>query len=135
MTAALLFATIVTAAVIAFLQINGPMVAVAGRSAVALKGSLAHLRQELDDLKTEAAREARAAADAKAAAEAAQKAAPTPSETPSSEPESKRGGPMRPGAAVRGGPPARPHVDARRDLGRPEGDRNDPHGGVDSAGF
>ena len=134
-TAALLLATIVTATVIAFLQINGPMVAVAGRSAVALRGSLAHLRQALDDLNAEAARDAKAAADAKASADAAaQKPAPPANETPSAEPEGKRGG--RPsGAPVRGGPIRHGTSTPAATSAGSKATANDPHGGVDSAGF
>jgi hypothetical protein len=136
-TAALLAATLLTAGIIAFMQINGPMVAVAGRSAVALKGSLAHLRQQLDELKNDAARQAKAETDAKAAAQAkdAASAAPEASAAPSGEPETKHGGGVR-GGPIRGG---RPHVGVSpmptaTSAGSKAG-ASDPHGGVDSAGF
>jgi hypothetical protein len=135
-TAALLMATMVTAGVIAFMQLNGPMVAVAGRSAVALKGSLAHLRQQLDELKAESARQAKAAEEAKAAA-AAKEASPPASEasgSTSAEPDAKHGGGSRGGPVHGGGRPRSGAMPAATSAGS-KAPANDPHGGVDSAGF
>jgi serine/threonine-protein kinase len=136
-TASLLVATLATAATIAALQLRGPMVAVAGRTVVAINSSLAHLRQELDEAAAaEAAAKAKAAAE-KAAAEAKAKseAAATSSAQPSAsaEPASAPGkvGGIRRGPLRRGGK-AQPSGEA---PSAPSKGPSDANGGVDSAGF
>ncbi|HVY45708.1 MAG TPA: serine/threonine-protein kinase [Minicystis sp.] len=138
-TATLLVATLATAGVIAFLQVNGPMVAVAGRAAVALNTSLARLRQQLDAIRAADA-EAKAKAEAEAAAKAEPKpAAPVEPSDPSAEPAAS----SEPGSGHRHGAVRRPYpahraAPAAAGTATSAGSKasgDDPHGGVDSAGF
>lgn len=103
------------AGVFAFVRLRPPVVALTGRSVVAFTAHMGELLRELARVKVEAkAEEKRAAA---AAAAAAAKAVPPPSELP---PVKKATGGHGGGGVVRSG--------GKRDP-------NDPHGGVDSAGF
>jgi eukaryotic-like serine/threonine-protein kinase len=126
-TGALLMATVAAALVLAFVQLRGPMVAVAGRSGVALTTALARLRQQVDQVRAEpapATSAAQAAASASAASSASQeRVVLEPDELPSV----RKAGP----GAARRGPAAAPKATAAK----PPKSGPDPHGGVDSAGF
>lgn len=99
---------------LAFVRLRPPQVAVAGRSSVVLRTSLARSRQSFAQLKVEAT----AAADARARDEDARSLVLQPSELPPV---------MKPLGTATGGVGARARGAKGKSL--------DPHGGVDSAGF
>ncbi len=103
--------------VVAFQRLRPPTVAVAGRSGVALTSSLSRLHMELDRLEKAEAAEKKAKDDQ---AKAAASAAPAPSDSAAAKPPVA--GTAAP--ALSGTLPTK---------GRPR--KDDPHGGVDSAGF
>jgi serine/threonine-protein kinase len=100
---------------VAYVRLRPPLVAVAGRSSVALASSLARLESGLAKLKADSA-----------AAEKAKEADGSPAIEPSELPPAKPTAPASTGASAAGsakaGTPGRPRKD-------------DPHGGVQSAGF
>jgi eukaryotic-like serine/threonine-protein kinase len=119
---AMFMTALALAGVLAFMRLRPPVVALAGRSVLALKTHMGELRRELARLKAEEKAEEKAGEKAgeeraAAAASAEPKVVLQPSELPPV--------PVRKPGSV-GGP-----------VGRPPGKRNpdDPHGGVDSAGF
>jgi len=127
LAAALLAATLVVAGLVAFFRMRPPLVAIAGRSSVALASSLARVHTELD----------RARADAVAEAKARQHdddddgtVAIQPSELPPAN-ATPSAGPTRPVASATPVPASTGKPAGKG--GRPR--KDDPHGGVDSAGF
>jgi serine/threonine-protein kinase len=115
--AALVAAALVIGSVAAFFRLRPPLVAVAGRSSVALAASLARLNGELAKVRAEArAEKAKPRDDGTVAIE--------PSELPPADPT-----PRTPSAST-----AAPTSSAK--TAKPNRPRkDDPHGGVDSAGF
>ncbi len=112
--AGLLLAAVVVSAVVVVSYLRAPQAAIAGRSAAALSSHLSELHEALDKIK----------ADLRAEEEAKAREAAVvlePSELPSSTPStSGRHAPIR-------SAPRRPTSKS--------GSKNDPHGGVESAGF
>ncbi|MFT3774360.1 MAG: serine/threonine-protein kinase [Minicystis sp.] len=116
--AGLVTAALLIGSVVAYIRLRPPLVAVAGRSSVALTASLARLNGELDRVRKEAieADKAKAKDDGSIAIQ--------PSELPPADPT-----PNNTKAAAT----AAPTSSAKVKPGRPR--KEDPHGGVDSAGF
>jgi serine/threonine-protein kinase len=122
LAAVLIAATLVIGGVVAFFRMRPPLVAVAGRSSVALAASLARVHAELDRARAEAVAEAKAKHDDGAVA--IEPSELPPANVPSSGP-TKPVASTTPAASGTGKPAAK--------GGRPR--KDDPHGGVDSAGF
>ena len=108
----LLGAAVIIGSLVAFLRLRPPLVAVAGRSSVALTASLARLRTELDRARIESAPTAKPS-DTIGGID--------PSELPPVKPSATAAASPTPTGA-KSAAPRRPRKD-------------DPHGGVDSAGF
>jgi serine/threonine-protein kinase len=109
----LISAAVVIGGLVAFLRLRPPLVAVAGRSSVALAASLARVDSELTKLRADAVAEAKAKEAAIVNID--------PAELPSATPEK----PVAPAAT--GSASAKPNAKGPRSK--------DPHGGVTSAGF
>jgi eukaryotic-like serine/threonine-protein kinase len=117
MIAALMIAaTVILGSLLAFLRLRPPLVAVAGRSSVALATSLARLQGELARAREKAIAEAKAKDDGTVAIQ--------PSELPPAHPTSSVAPASHPGH-----PAPKPSAGSKRPR------KDDPHGGVDSAGF
>ncbi len=110
---------IVIAGAIAAVRGRPPAVAVAGRSAVLLTTSLARYQKELEQIRAEAAAQEKARLEA----EAKKAVVLEPSELP----PAQRTGPDKPEK------PEKPAPSGKSPGGKPR--KDDPHGGVDSAGF
>ena len=117
--AGLVAAALLIGSVVAYFRLRPPLVAVAGRSSMALAASLTRLNTELDRVRTAAAAEQKP--------KAPDNALPSfdPSELPPANPPSNKGATTAASAA--------PSSSAKAKPGRPR--KEDPHGGVDSAGF
>ena len=114
----MLAATAILGSVLAFLRLRPPLVAVAGRSSVALATSLARMNGEVTRAR------AKAIAEQEAKVKADGSVAFQPSELPPSHPTST----PATSDAPAGHPSSKPST-----TKRPR--KDDPHGGVDSAGF
>jgi serine/threonine-protein kinase len=116
LAAGLLSAALVVGGVVAFFRLRPPLVAVAGRSKVALAASLARLDTELARERAEAVEK--------------QKEKPHDDGSPAIEPsELPPAFPLKPSAT------ASPTPSAKASAGPHRPRKDDPHGGVDSAGF
>jgi serine/threonine-protein kinase len=118
--AALISAAILIGGVVAFFRLRPPLVAVAGRSSLALATSLSRLHTELERARADAALAEQRVKPHEDGAIAFQ-----PSELPSVDPPPTQRTPASASAAPSGSAKVKP--------GKPR--KDDPHGGVDSAGF
>ncbi|MFO0758043.1 MAG: serine/threonine-protein kinase [Byssovorax sp.] len=110
-------AALLAGGVIGLSRLQSPKVAIAGRTAAALNGSMAHLRKDLLAIKAEEEAAEKAKRDA-------QVVVIEPSELPNVKPSPSPG--AAPGSSVAPGkPPQTPR----------KGGKNDPHGGVENSGI
>jgi serine/threonine-protein kinase len=125
----LLSAAALLGGVMVFLQMRPPLVAVAGRSSVALAQNLSRLHAELSQVQAEAQADERARAQ-----QAPTSIAFTPDELPPARPT-----PAAPTASATSGSPAAPPATSKPAVvphkGKGPGGKGAPSGGVDGPGF